>query len=121
MIGLVDFLEGDLSARVGKFVLISQSGRYFLLRSSPKVCEYHAQIVAAFAERHDLPISLLRDGSDLARPCEAIELHGGGYWEYRDDRRLRLYAKSTAFGPFDQSLLRGLGLDTSLDWFIDAP
>lgn len=121
MIELVDFLDGDVDARVGKFVLVSQGDRYLLLRSSPRICEYHAQIVAAYAERQALPIALLHDGSDLSQPCDGLKIHGGGYWEHKEDGRLRLYAKSAAFGPFDPSLLRGLGLDTRLDWFIDEP
>lgn len=118
-IQLVDELAGDLDAQVGKFILMEHQGRYFLVRSSPRICEYHAQILARFAPTIGLHPQLNADGSDLHSPLEGATLHGGGYWEKLQDGRIRLFAKSAAFGVFDRSLIEGLGIAGDRRWIVD--
>lgn len=119
-IELVDILEEDPQARSGKFVLIEHDGNYRMLRSSMQICEYHARIVARYAAMHGIDVRLNRDASDLLERPAQFQIHGGGYWEQREDRDVRLYAKSAAFGHFDQSLILGLGIDSPLRFFIDS-
>lgn len=118
-IQLVDELAGDLDAQVGKFILVEHESRYFLVRSSPQICEYHAQILARFAPSLGIEIQLNRDGSDLARAPEGLRLYGGGYWEQQRDGRIRLFAKSAAFGVFDRALIEGLGIAGPHHWIVD--
>lgn len=118
-IQLVDELAADLDAHVGKFILVEHQARYFMVRSSPKICEYHAQILARFAAKLEIPVRLNGDGSDVQAPPEELSIHGGGYWEQQRDGRIRLFAKSAAFGVFDRSLIEGLGIDSPHRWIID--
>lgn len=118
-IQLVDELRGDLDATVGKFILVEHEERYFMVRSSPRICEYHAQILARFAQTLGMTVQLTSDGSDLAAHHEKLRLHGGGYWELQRDGRIRLFAKSAAFGVFDRSLIEGLGIASAHHWLID--
>lgn len=118
-IQLVDELAGDLDAQVGKFILVEHEDRYFMVRSSPRICEYHAQIFARFAKRLNVTIELLADGSDVRSTPKDLRLHGGGYWEQQRDGRIRLFAKSAAFGVFDRSLIEGLGISGERQWLID--
>lgn len=118
-IQLIDELAADLNAQLGKFILLEHEARYFMVRSSPRICEYHAQILARFASQLNLPIQLTADGSDLKTPVEGVRLHGGGYWEQQRDGQIRLFAKSAAFGVFDRSLIEGLGIDSPHHWIVD--
>lgn len=118
-IQLVNELAGDLDAHVGKFILLEHQDRYFMIRSSPRICEYHAQILARFAPNLGLEVHLNRDGSDLCQALQGARLHGGGYWEQQRDGRIRLFAKSAAFGVFDHTLIEGLGISGDHEWVID--
>lgn len=115
----LDELDEDRNATLGKFVLIGHGEDYWFIRSSPKICEYHAQIVERYAQRHGIPVRLNSDRSDLARAPEGLRILGGGYWEQLDDGRMRFFAKSAAFGRFDEDLIQGLGFDRDLQWFIE--
>lgn len=118
-IQLVNELAGDLDALVGKFILLEHQERYFLVRSSPRICEYHAQILARFAPSLGITVHLNSDGSDLLQAPEGLQIHGGGYWEQQRDASIRLFAKSAAFGVFDRSLIEGLGISGDHHWVID--
>lgn len=115
----IDDLAQDPQATVGKFVLLEQGGEYFFVRSSPRIAEYHAQIVDRYAQRQGITLSLNSDRSDLTKAPTAFLIHGGGYWEKLEDGRIRLFSKSAAFGRFDDSLVRGLGFDRDIGWVIE--
>lgn len=117
----IDDLEQDPQATLGKFVLLEQGGEYLFVRSSPRIAEYHAQIVDRYAKRQGLKVNLNADHSDLVNAPTNFLIHGGGYWEQLKDGRIRLFAKSAAFGRFDESLVRGLGFDREVDWIIEGP
>lgn len=115
----IDDFASDPQATLGKFVIIEHEERFVLIRSSMRVCEYHAQIVARFAQNAGLEALLNADKSDLLRVPPEIRIHGGGYWELQPDQRVRLFAKSSAFGRFDEGLLLGLRSQTSWQWYIE--
>lgn len=94
------------SAPRGKFVVLADARRTHLALSSIEKTPFHAQIVQDYLESRGLAQVEAPDGNDCRILTPGWRILGGGYYEIdRENRQLRFFGRSTAFGRYPRELL----------------
>ena len=107
-----------------KFVLLSHGDSLYLAYAPVEQCRYHAQVLERFCRAEGIPALWNQRPERLELYDREWRIHGGGW--LRLDRAagtVRLYGRSSVYGPFERSLVSGrlgeiraaLGLEPVVD------
>ena len=103
-------------ARSGKFIIVSDAARYYVVIAPIEEFPYHAHILAQFCSERGVTVDFNQDRDAAEIRGDRVSIHGGGYWERSDDDKIEFFGRSQAYGRFDESLMVGLGIDCPYPW-----
>ncbi len=92
-----------------KFILIETPDALNLVCGPVAEYPYHANLVAQFCDRHQIAASWARKPDIVEIFSAGVHVRGGGHISINiRERRMKLYGRSTAYGPYHPDHLAGV-------------
>ena len=106
---LKDLRPEDKSGRKWKFIVLKDGPNLVFITGAVTEYPYHANLLATYCDQHAIPSSWAKKPDWVEVFDRGVQIRGGGYLQFDlEHRRVRVYGRSSAYGPYTSSDLTDL-------------